>query len=406
MNGANALRAGAKSGGVPLRHAAYLLASGSTQAAVAFASNLVLVRHIAPEGFGHFALTLASLTLVYAFGSLRPGQLVIRESNTDAGERRAFLWSACVNETVLLAAASAAALALYGADAFGWALWLGVVLAHFASQARGFLERRQAYGSLSMIESGSHLIAHGAAIAAVLHGAGIWALALREVLLAGLQIGALAAVGGLPGDRVRVVRPREWRGLARDAKDLWTDGLLESLFARAVILIAGAVAGVRGAGLFFQARRLAQVPHQFLQPVAGRLAFNRFARADDDDERARQRRTMVLLLLPPLALAAAGCVFLAEPVVPWLLGEDWTDAAPLLASLAGVAGGTSLLAMTKMELLATRRFKQLLALRVAQFAGLATIPLLLWWRPDLGVESIGIGLGVGIALALVVARRR
>ena len=394
-------------GGVPFRHAAYLLASGSTQAAVAFGSNLILVRHIAPEGFGHFALTLASLTLVYAFGSLRPGQLVIREKHSDAGERRAFLWSACVNETLLLAVVSAIALAAFGADGFGWALWIGVALAHFASQARGFLERKQAYGPLSVIESGSHLVAHGAAIVAVLWGAGIWALAIREVLLAGLQIGALAAVGGLPKERLRVVRPSEWKGLARDAKDLWTDGLLEGLFARAVVLIAGAIAGVRGAGLFFQARRLAQVPHQFLQPVAGRLAFNRFARAADDDaERARQRRTMLVLLLPPLVLAAAGCVFLARPVVPWLLGEEWTDAAPLLASLAGVAGGTSLLAMVKMELLATGRFKKLLALRVAQFAGLGAVPLLLVWWPQLGVEALGVGLGAGIALALLVSRRR
>lgn len=391
---------------VPFKHAAYLLASGSTQAAVAFGSNLVLVRFIAPEGFGHFALTLASLTLVYAFGSLRPGQLVIRERAGDVGERRALLWNACLQEALLLAVASAAILAVWGADSFGWALWLGVALAHFASQARGFLERRQAYGSLSVIESGSHMVAHGAAIAAVLWGAGIWALALREVLLAALQIGSLAAVGGLPKERFALLRPRQWAALARDAKDLWTDGLLEGLFARAVVLLAGAIAGVRGAGLFFQARRLAQVPHQFLQPVAGRLAFNRFARAADDGERARQRRTLLLLLLPPLALAAIGCVYLSETMVPWLLGERWADAAPLLASLAGVAGGMSLLALVKMELLATGRFKKLLALRAAQFAGLGAVPLLLVWRPELGVEALGIGLGVGIALALVAASLR
>ncbi|WP_419185838.1 oligosaccharide flippase family protein [Rohdeia mirabilis] len=387
------------------KHAGYLLASGWTQAAVAFGSNLILVRHIAPEGFGRFALTLASLTLVYAFASLRPGALVIREGRSQTAERRAFLWNACVQEAAILGLVSAALLAAQGADAFGWSMWAVVWLAHFAAQSRGFLERQQAYGSLSVIESGSHLVAHGAAIAAVLWGAGIWALPLREVLLAGLRIGALGAIGGLPSERMRLVRPREWRALARDAKDLWSDGLLEGLHTRIVVLAAGWIAGVRGAGLFFQAQRLSQVPHQFLQPVAGRLAFNWFARAESDGERALQRKRLLLLLAGPLLLAAAGCLLLAEPVVPWLLGAEWAEAAPLLASLCGVAGGMSLLALVKMELLATGRFRALLMLRLAQFAGLATaVPLLAIW-PELGVRALGIALSVGIAAGVVAGRR-
>lgn len=387
------------------KHAGYLLASGWTQAAVAFGSNLILVRHIAPEGFGRFALTLASLTLVYAFASLRPGALVIREGRAQTAERRAFLWNACVQETLILGVVSAALLAVQNADAFGWSMWGAVWLAHFAAQSRGFLERQQAYGSLSVIESSSHLVAHGAAIAAVLWGAGIWALPLREALLAGLRIGGLGAIGGLPREPMRLVRPREWRALARDAKDLWSDGLLEGLHTRLVILAAGWIAGVRGAGLFFQAQRLSQVPHQFLQPVAGRLAFNWFARAENDGERVAQRKRLMLLLAGPLLIAAAGCLLLAEPVVPWLLGAEWAEAAPLLASLAGVAGGMSLLALVKMELLATGRFRALLMLRMAQFGGLATaLPLLVLW-PELGLRALGIALGVGIAAGVVAGRR-
>ncbi|MEZ5978528.1 MAG: oligosaccharide flippase family protein [Planctomycetota bacterium] len=386
------------------RHAAYLLASGSSQAAVAFASNLVLARHIAPEGFGDFALTLATLTLVYAFASLRPGALVIREGRRCGPERRAFLWNACLQESLFLGAASAVVLFVSGASAFAWSLWLSVWLAHFVAQARGFLERDQAYGALSLVESGTHVAAHGAAVVAALLGAGIWALPLREVLLGATRIGALALAGGLPRDRFAWLAPRDWRALAKDAKDLWSDGLLESLHARTIVLVAGWIGGVRGAGLFFQANRLAQVPHQFLQPVAGRLSFNWFARADSAAERDAQRRRLLLFLAAPLVAATAGCLFLADPLVPWLLGERWSEAAPLLASLALVAGGTSLLALAKMELLATSRLRALLGLRVAQFAGLAAVPLLLWFAPELGVRALGVGLGAGIVLALAVAR--
>jgi O-antigen/teichoic acid export membrane protein len=136
-----------------------------------------------------------------------------------------------------------------------------------------------------------------------------------------------------------------------------------------------------------------------------RLAFNWFARAGSDDERVAQRKRLMLLLAGPLLLAAAGCLLLAEPVVPWLLGAEWAEAAPLVASLAGVAGGMSLLALVKMELLATGRFRALLMLRLAQFAGLATaLPLLVVW-PALGVRALGIALGVGIAAGVLAGRR-
>ncbi|CAN0465050.1 unnamed protein product, partial [Discosporangium mesarthrocarpum] len=40
-----------------------LLVGQVIQVVVAFATNIVLVRHIAPEGFGRFAITLATASL-------------------------------------------------------------------------------------------------------------------------------------------------------------------------------------------------------------------------------------------------------------------------------------------------------------------------------------------------------
>lgn len=389
----------------PWRDAAWLVLSSSTQAGVAFASNLVLVRFVAPEGFGRFALALASLSLVYAFCSLRPGQLAIREQAAAHGERRVLLWSACLQESLVLALCAAAVLAASGAAAFDWVLWFAVALGHFASQARGFMERAGHFRALSLTEGGAHLVAHGAAVAAACLGAGLWSLALREVLLAALQLGALHALGGLPRERPRLLGWRETRDLARSARDLWSDGVLECLHARLVVLAAGWIGGVRGAGLFFQAQRLAQVPHQFLQPIAGRLAFTWFARAADDGEVLARRRRLLAVLALPLLLATVGALLGAGEVVPLVLGADWSEAAPLLASLAGVAGGMSLLALVNMELLARSRFRGLLAMRLAQYAGLLLAPVLLLVAPDLGLEALGLALGAGLALGVVVGLR-
>lgn len=392
-------------GGLPWRSAAWLFVSSSTQAAVAFASNLVLVRFVAPEGFGRFALALATLSLVFAFGSLRPGQIAIRDQYSLTDERRALLWNACWQEALYLTAGAALVLAFSAPAAFDWALLAAVGLAHFGSQARGFLERSGAYRALSLIEGGAHLLAHGAAVTAAFLGAGLWSLVVREVLLAVVQIAALASTGGLPRTKLALLAPRQWRTLAREAKDLWSDGVLESLHARLVVLAAGWIGGARGAGLFFQAQRLALVPHQFLQPIAGRLAFYWFARAEDQAQVLARRRTLLAWLSTPLLVSVAGCIAFADRVVPLVLGESWHAAAPLLASLAGVAGGTSLLAVVNMELLARRRFDALLAMRVAQYAGLLAAPLLLLALPQLGLEALGLALGVGCATAVVAGLR-
>jgi O-antigen/teichoic acid export membrane protein len=392
-------------GGLPWRSAAWLFVSSSTQAGVAFASNLVLVRFVAPEGFGRFALALATLSLVFAFGSLRPGQLAIRDQYSLTPERRAFLWNACWQEALYLSAGAALVLACCAPAAFDWALLAAVGLGHFGSQARGFLERSGAYRALSLIEGGAHLLAHCAAVGAALLGAGLWALVVREVLLALVQIVALASTGGLPRAKVALLVPRQWRALAREAKDLWSDGVLESLHARLVVLAAGWIGGVRGAGLFFQAQRLALVPHQFLQPIAGRLAFSWFARATDESEVVQRRATLLTWLCVPLLVSVGVCLAFSGDIVPLVLGESWAASAPLLASLAGVAGGTSLLAVVNMELLARRRFDALLAMRVAQYAGLVAAPVLLFALPQLGLEALGLALGLGCAAGVVTGLR-
>ena len=48
-----------------------LLVGQVVQVIIAFAANLVLVRYIAPEGFGRFAITLATASLIVSLLSVR-----------------------------------------------------------------------------------------------------------------------------------------------------------------------------------------------------------------------------------------------------------------------------------------------------------------------------------------------
>jgi O-antigen/teichoic acid export membrane protein len=388
------------------RHAAWLVSGGLVQSLVAFGANLVLVRHVAPEGFGRFALQLASVGLVLSILSLRGGTLVIRaraEGATLDDERRDTYANAICQETLWAGLLALGIMLATGpVDPLGLALIGAVLVQHLQTNLKAFRERSMAYRQLSLLETGSHFSGHGLSVLLVLTGAGVSALYAREAVIALVGLGGLHALGALPRFRWRWLGPSDWRRLWQEARDVWLDGALESGLARVLVLAAGFAGGERGAGLFFQARRLAMVPHQFLAPVAGRLALNRFARSQDVEERARGRRRLALWLCPPLLVAAVMTVFLADPIVPWLLGENWQDTTGLLVALVGVVVGTSLLASLKMYLYAVRGWRLMLGARLLQFGALA-IGLAIGSTsvaPENAVLGVAWGVSIGFALAV------
>lgn len=348
-------------------HARWLLAGGVGQALLAFGANLVLVRQIAPEVFGRFALAYAAVTLVLSLGTLRIGSLAVRGPTLDAARRR-LLTSALVWECLVGGILGLVWLLLEnGLD--GWtALLLGACLGkHLAQNARGFLEREGRWPQLARLEGLAHLLSHAVAVVLALTGFGLAALVLRELVLALVWIAALGLAGAFASALPRRVTVAQWQGLWGESKDLWLDGALEGAFARAMVLGAGFAGGERGAGLFAQAHRLAFVPHQLLSPLVSRLAFAWFSA---ESRRGALRRRIAMVAAGPLALCALLGALTAPWVVPALFGASWSEVAPLLQALSGVVLGISLLELCKMEFYARRDGLGLLRLRALQFGGL------------------------------------
>ena len=81
---------------------AALISGQAIQALVAFVTNLVLVRHILPDGFGHFALVLAGASLLLSLISLRVNVLIIRLGEREYTEDvKDLYFSAISMETVI-----------------------------------------------------------------------------------------------------------------------------------------------------------------------------------------------------------------------------------------------------------------------------------------------------------------
>lgn len=356
-----------------------LLVGQVVQVIIAFAANLVLVRYIAPEGFGRFAITLATASLIVSLLSIRVNSLIIRVPDgelTRALEERYF--SYLTFETLFALLVGAAWVGLAGdAGSLEFSLVALVCVQHWINQNKSFFERGMPYVRLGLIETGCSVFSNIATVCAALAGAGVVALYFREFVLTATLFASLAVMGGLTWRRLRWLSRDEWSAIIREGRGIWLDGVLEGSYQRIAILLAGLVGGDRGAGFFFQAHRLAILPNQLLLPLVSRLAVNLLGREDNPDRRKRLRNRQLSLLAPILLLTTVVAVLFAVPAVTLVFGETWTRSGDLLIAFAGVIMFASLFEILKSYCFITKSMRTLFLGRVAQYLMLAALPILI-----------------------------
>ena len=390
-----------RSGSV-LGGAVALVSGQAVQAAAAFAANLFLAHRLDPGSFGHFAVVLAGTTLTVSFTTLRVEVLILR-SGEDDHDRRLLLSSALWVETVLAGAVLAGWLAVGGlAHAPEIGLAVAMLARHWLNTNRAFRDRRLHFPAVALGEGIATLASHALSVAAVMAGLGGNALYLREIALSLLLAVVWGRFGVLSPLPFRRPRRAEMVGLLREVRAIWLDSLLDVGFLRITMLAVAALAGEGAAGLFYQAQRLAVVPFQLLAPVVGRMASALLGATEREARWALLTRMLRAVALP-LAAAGLGALLLADPVVPWLLGEPWRGAAGLLTAMAGMAACMSLFELLRSYGNVTGCLGAVLAGRMAQYGGVL-LPVLV--APTLGSLALGLSLAYGLGTAVLFVRLR
>ena len=379
-----------------------LLVGQVVQVIIAFAANLVLVRYIAPEGFGRFAITLATASLIVSLLSIRVNSLIIRVPDGELTRHLEELYFSYLTiETFVALIAGLVWIALAGnAGSLEFFLVVLVCVQHWIHQNKSFFERGMPYVRLGLIETGCSVVANLATVCAVFAGAGVVALYIREFILTVTLFVSLAVLGGLTWRRLRWLSRTEWSDIIREGRGIWLDGVLEGSYQRIAILLAGLVGGDRGAGFFFQAQRLAILPNQLLSPLVGRLAVNLFGRENRPERRKQLRNRQLAMLVPILVLATVLTVLFAVPAVTWVFGATWIKSADLLVAFAGVIMFTSLFEILKSYCFITQSMRTLFLGRVAQYLMLGALPILV------GIGLVGdqtTALAISISLGWAVA---
>jgi len=382
----------------------FLVFSQGFQAALAFAVNLVLVRYLFPDEFGRFAIIFAGASVVYTVLSPRINILIIRKPEADLDEAaRDVYFSAMAFETLI--ATAIIFLWLAATDSIG--LWESVLiiaigLRHWTGVNRAFFERDMPFRRLAVIEAGASMAGHLAALGLVLLGVGWIVLFIREMIISVIELFGLWKIGGLTLRRIKPLSPSDIRMLFVEARGGWLDGVLEGSFQRLSILLAGFIGGDTTAGYFFQAQRLAVVPHQFLAPIINRILAVWFGRTEDRWQRRSGRNRMLWYLFFPLLFGGVLTVLFADPVVPWLFGETWARVADIVIAMTGMIIFFSLFETLRVYCLTARHTRKIFFGRIVQYIGLlvpTAAGFVGWIHADV---SLAIGLSAAYSLAFIV----
>lgn len=383
---------------------AFLVGSQIVQAIVGFAVNLVLVRYLAPEEFGRFAIILAGATLVYSVISLRTETMVIRapaNQLTEAAKDRYF--GAALIETVL----ATSVICIWMLTSSGSENWeIGLVLAlglrHWMHQNKAFFERTMPYRKLALTEMVVATTSHLVSLGLVLSGVGWIVLFIREIFLSVAGLIGIWVIGGLTLRKFKMPSFDDWRLLFKEARGMWLDATLENGLARLTILFVGMLGGDRAAGFFFQALRLANLPQQVLSPLVSRVAATWFGRTEDRVERRMGRDKILLVIAAPLALGAGLTVALADPVIPWMFGDKWTRTAELMVGLSGYIFFLSLFEVLKSYCWVARHMRWMLIGRIFQYIGVAIPVYAAATNLMAGDMAMAIGQSAAYGLAFIV----
>lgn len=343
---------------------------------VQFGVSIALARMLAPAAFGMMALVTFFITLstVFVQGGITTA-LIQRIDSTKEEESAAF-WINTGAALVLagaLVGGSGWLARFYEAPPLAPLIWgaaAQIVISALGSVHYALLSRTLRFDRLLAIglvaTAGSSLLA----VAAALHGLGVWSLLLQALASATLTtIGVWLTVRWRPAWRFsraaagRIARFGVWVGLS---------STLEVIYSQGFALLLGKLYGIGELGLYNRGASTQALPSTIVSVMIGRIALPLFAERADDPAALRRGARLalgfgMLVNLP----AMLGLSLLAPLVITVLFGPQWRPAAPVLSILA-ISGVLLPLHMINLQIL-------LGAGRSAQF-----------FRLEIGKKLIGI----------------
>ena len=397
-------------GGRTARGAAWIFAARFVMRILGFVNTIILARLLAPEDFGLVAVALTAMQLLQNFSDIGVSQAVVRFH--DAGRRdldTLFTLSALRGALIamLLFAVAPLTSSFYHDPRMFW-VFAGVALYPLLTgfiNPKFFEYERNLDFSKEFISSAVNKFA-GVAVSIVI------ALIFRTywAIIAGLVVSG--AVQLALSYSMRPYAPRLTFQSMQKVFGFsgWLAGVsfMAALNNKLDAFILARVVGIAGTGHYYVGMQLSELPTSEIAGPIARAIYPGLAAMQADIERMRAAFLKGVAALGAVAMPASfGFAFVADDLIPLLLGGQWDNAIPVVQILTPVLGLQTLFVATQFYAMALG-LTRLVFFREFLFF-LIRFPIFIWAAIAYGLTGAviavaGCGL-VHVALNLAIYQR-
>jgi O-antigen/teichoic acid export membrane protein len=384
---------------------------------VLFSSVFVLAAFLPPAAFGTVtAAAVITSTAALLVGTGTRGSIITNERLTTDHLRYALAVNVTVGIVVSVSVIALAdplvALLLPGSDpaVLRW-LMVAVALHAFSVVPMAVLQKNLNFKAETTIVLVSSFTTAAAAIVAAALGAGVWALVLRAVAGAVIQVTLawIVARRYLPAIRMligRGHRPKEGRGAS--AKWFFLVALLSLIAMSVDYVVIGRLTGATELGLYSIAFAMGFAPLTHLSWWLGGVLLPAAAATQDLDVVAHRTLRAVRVLALGLGLLVVPALLLAPWLVPLALGDQWVGSVIVFQILFPIGIAHAVLNMVAESLGGSGNVK--VHVQMLGLWAVAIVPLLLVLVPADGIRGAAIAhlvvlVPVAAGYLLVGARR-
>lgn len=326
--------------GQGFRHGvAWLFVGNTGKQVLGFLFGIVLARLLAPEDFGAL-LTIQVFTGLAGFvagGGM--GQALVR-AKTVAQADYDIVFTLQLGIGCLIYAGFFAA-APWFAEWYDTPLYadllrvsaLSFIFRPLVNLPASMLYRQQRYRAQTLVGIGSLFVTSITSIVLAWQGYGVWSLIWAGIAGSAYNVAVLIPLARWrPGFSLEFRRGRD---IARYGLLVSANDIVNYLRAQVSVFLLSQGAGAASVGLYNKGESLARMPHGFITGSVYQVLFRAMAAEQDDLDMCRYLYFRSVALVAVYATPFyVGLLWLAEPLIRGVYGEQWTAAAGPLAILA------------------------------------------------------------------------
>lgn len=304
-------------------------------------SLVVLARLLEPEDFGLVGMATAVIGVFSLFKNAGLWMVTVqRETITDEQISTLFWINLSVGALlVILSLVIAPILVSFYHEPRLWeitvALGIGFLFSGAGVQHSAILQRRMAFGVISMVDILSLIISSAMGIAIAMRGHGYWALVSVPVITPAVStVGFWLVAGWVPG---MPCRGREIGAMIRFGGKATLGGVITYYAYNLDKILLGRYLGPDAVGVYGRAYYLATIPSESLNSATAGVLFSALSRLQNDPIRLKSYFLKSYELLFSLALpVAVTCALFADDIIVVALGEKWKEAGVILRLLTPI----------------------------------------------------------------------